>query len=171
MYSLMQEQVVKLDDESLYTLFCEVEAIVNGRPITDLPCSPYDLRPLTPNHLLHLRPGETMPPGIFTKDDIYSKRRWRQVQYLADIFWKRWSKEYLPLLQERQKWNSCKRNLKVGDPNLIMDNMPRNAWALGRVTEVLMDRRNLVRTVRVRTASSELTRPIDKLCFVMEEAI
>ncbi len=32
---------------------------------------------------------------------LYIRRRWRQVQYLSDLFWKRWIREYLPLLQER----------------------------------------------------------------------
>ena len=51
--ALTKEQV--LDDEGLTTLMCEVEAIVNGRPITKVSDDPRDLEPLTPNHLLLLR--------------------------------------------------------------------------------------------------------------------
>lgn len=83
---LIKEQV--LDEESLSTLMCEVEAIVNGRTITT--DDPRDLEPLTPNHLLLLRAGPAVPPGIFSKQDCYNKRHWRQVQYLADMFWRRW---------------------------------------------------------------------------------
>ncbi|XP_046339933.2 uncharacterized protein LOC124121032 [Haliotis rufescens] len=169
LHCLLQEQNIKLDDEALNTLFCEVESIINGRPITDLSYDVHDLSVLTPNHLLYLRSGEKMPPGTFKKEDIYSRRRWKQVQYLADIFWKRWKKEYLPLLQQKQKWNQIKRNLQIGDIVLIMDNTPRNAWALARVTELYHDRKNLVRTVKVKTASSEFVRPVDKLCLVMED--
>ena len=39
-----------------------------------------------------------------------------QAQQLADLFWRRWVKEYLPLLQERQKWFTKKQNLQVNDP-------------------------------------------------------
>ena len=85
---------------------CEVEAIVNGRPITKLSDDPRDLEPLTPNHLLLLRSGPATPPGNFNKGDNNSQRRWRQVQYLADVFWHRWIREYLLTLQERQKWNN-----------------------------------------------------------------
>ena len=56
-----------------------------------------------------------MPPGTFQREDLFSRRRWRQVQYLADAFWKRWSREYLPLLQIRRKWQYTRRNLAVGD--------------------------------------------------------
>ena len=100
----MKEQL--LDDEGLNTLMCEVEAIVNGRPLTKLSDNPRDLEPLTPNHLLLLRNGSKVPPGVFTKEDCYENRRWPQVQYLAGVFWRRWIREYLPSLQEQQKWIS-----------------------------------------------------------------
>ncbi|XP_042228977.1 uncharacterized protein LOC121871003 [Homarus americanus] len=43
-----------LDDERLQTLFCEVEAIVNERPITPVPNTPNEPKALTPADLLHL---------------------------------------------------------------------------------------------------------------------
>ena len=98
--ALMKEQ--PLDDEGLTTLMCEVESIVNGRPITKSSDDPSDSEALTPSHLLLLRSGPRLPPGVFRKEDGYSRRRWRQVQYLADVFWRRWIREYLPQLQERQ---------------------------------------------------------------------
>ena len=115
--ALLQEQTT--DDEGLVTLLCEVESIMNGRPITTVSSDPQDQESLTPNHLLLLRSESPMPPGLFRRDDQLSRRRWRQVQYLADIFWKRWSKEYLPLLQGRQKWLRPRRNLAVGDVVLV----------------------------------------------------
>ena len=92
MNALVKEQV--LDNEGLNTLLCEVEAIINGRPITKLSDDPRDLEPLTPNHLLLLRSGPVVPPGNFTSRDNYYNRKWRQVQYLADIFWRRWVRDY-----------------------------------------------------------------------------
>ena len=89
LYSLVHQQNVRLDDESLQTIFCEIESIVNGRPITEMSNNPDDLEALTPNHLLFHAPGESLPPGIFVPQDNYAKRKWRQIQYLADLFWKR----------------------------------------------------------------------------------
>ena len=50
MKALLKEQV--LDDEGLCTLMCEVESIVNERPITKVSDDPRDCNALTPKHLL-----------------------------------------------------------------------------------------------------------------------
>ena len=171
MKALVKGQV--LDEEGLNTLLCEVEAIVNGRPITKFSDDPRDPEPLTPNHLLLLRTGPAVPPGTFTKYDNYSSRRWRQVQYLADVFWRRWVREYLPSLQERQKWNKQKRNRAVDDVVLVRDdNKPRNSWPLGRILEVYTNRRDgLVRSVMLKTSTSELVRPVDKIVLLEAAAV
>lgn len=158
-----------LDEESLHTVLCEAEAIVNSRPITKASTDPNDLEPLTPNHLLLLKIMPSLPPGQFKKEDIYARRRWKQVQYISDLFWKRWIKEYLPLLQERQKWSGIKRNFQTGDIVLIVDDSaPRNSWLTGRIVQTLPDRRGLVRQVRIRTKTSYLDRPITKICLLQE---
>ena len=163
--ALTQQQL--LDDESLTTLMCQVEAIINSRPITVVSSDPSDQEPLTPNHLLLLRAGPTVPPGVFVKEDLYHRRRWRQVQYLADVFWRRWTQEYLPSLQQRQKWFKPRRNFSVGDVVLIIDSLtPRNLWPLGRITATFPGKDGLVRSVQIKTKSSSFCRPIDKLCLL-----
>ena len=161
----------QLDDESLNTLMCEVESVVNGRPITKLSDDPRDNEPLTPNHLLLLRSGSSLPPGIFCKEDGYGRRRWRQVQYMANVFWRRWLKEYLPSLQRRQKWSIPQRNFTVNDVVLVLDeNKPRCNWPLGRVVEVYTNAGDkLVRSVKLKTSSSELVRPVDKIVLLEED--
>ncbi|XP_068704648.1 uncharacterized protein [Montipora foliosa] len=75
MKALLKEQ--PLNDEGLLTLLAEVESIINGRPITKVSDDPKDSDALTPNHLLLLRSGTSLPPGLFVKGDNYSRRRWR----------------------------------------------------------------------------------------------
>ena len=164
--ALLKEQV--LNDEGLTTLMCEVEWIINGRPITKLSDDPRDLSPLTPNHLLLLRSGPVVPPGSFAKNDTYGQRRWRQVQYLADIFWRRWIREYLPMLQERQVWNKTRENIAVDDVVLVVDEKtPRGSWPLGRVLEVHTNRKDgFVRSLKVKTGTTVLIRPISKIVLL-----
>ncbi|KAM7393992.1 hypothetical protein PAMP_020821 [Pampus punctatissimus] len=158
-----------IDDEGLHTLFCEAEAILNNRPLSTASSDPYDLEPLTPNHILLLKSKPILPPGLFQKSDLYARRRWKQVQYMADLFWNRWTKEYLLLLQDRQKWMHKKKNLNIGDIVLVVDpTAPRGSWPLGRVLETRPDARGLVRSVKVQTQTSVLERPITKLCRILE---
>ena len=161
---MTKEQV--LHDECLQTLLCEAESVINGRPLTKVSDDPNDLVPLTPNHLLLVRQNESLSPGLFEKNDTYSRRRWRQVQFLANVFWGRWKREYLPLLQERQKWFRPRRNFTVGDTVIVDESTPRNVWPIGRITEVFPDRDGFVRRVRVKTKTSTLERPITKLCLL-----
>ena len=162
---LMKHQSV--DDESLTTLLCLVESIINSRPLTTVSDDPSDAEPLTPNHLLLLRQNSIPSPGEFVEQDNLSRRRWRQVQYLADVFWRRWTREYLPTLQSRQKWRCPSRSLEAGDIVILVDdNSPRNAWQLGRVAETYSSDDGLVRTVKVVTKTATLIRPIHKLCLL-----
>lgn len=154
--SVLKEQVV--DDESLQTLMCEVEAIINDRPITTSSDDLNDLEALTPNHILLLKRQPLLPPGLFEKEDLYSRRRWKQIQYLANLFWRLWVHEYLPLLQERQKWTQASQNLIPGDVVMIVDDSaPRNSWVLGRVIQTMPDAKGLVRRVLVKTKSNTQT--------------
>ena len=142
-----------------------LNAILNHceKPITQVSEEPEDLEALTLNHLLLLRSEVPPTPGVFRKENIYSKRRWRQVQYLADQFWKRWSKEYLPLLQIRSKWHQERRNLSIGDIVLLVDDTcSRNAWLLARIIETFPNSDGCVRRVKVKTKGGILMRPIDK---------
>ena len=144
-----------------------MESQLNSRPITPISFDPKDDEPLTPNHLLLLNPTSNLPPGIFDKKDCYTRRRWRQIQYLADQFWIRWTKEYLPTLQTRQKWTSKERNMEVGDIVLLVDNtIPRGKWQTGRVMETTPDKLGAVRQVTVKTSRGLLRRPIAKLCLI-----
>ena len=100
---------------------CEVKAIMNGKPITKLSDDPKDLSTLSPSHLLLLRESNNFPTGMFMSEDVYSRRIWKQVQYMSNQFWHRWLREYLPSLQERHKWTKSKKNVSVTDLVLLTD--------------------------------------------------
>ena len=166
---LLQEHGTQLDRESFHTLICEVEAIVNSRPLTSFSGDTKDSEPLTPSHILTGRTRVIAPPpGIFDRNDLYVRRRWRRVQYLANLFWSRWKNEFLLLQQQRQKWERPQRNMCQGDVVLIKDETgPRNTWPLGLVTSTETDKVGLVRVVMVKTQTSNMRRPINKLVLLV----
>ena len=61
-----------------------------------------------------------------------------------------------------------KRNVLVGDIVLIVNSNQRGSWSLGKVVNTKLDKSGLVRDVTLKTASSELRRPIHKLCLLLE---
>ncbi|XP_048256918.1 uncharacterized protein LOC125382686 [Haliotis rufescens] len=87
---LLQEFGERLDDELYRILLCEVEAILNSRPLTTVSSDPKDLHPISPNHLLMVKASAYIPPpGVFQPSDVFARRRWRRVQHLADVLWSR----------------------------------------------------------------------------------
>ena len=147
----------------LQTLFTEVERVLNGWALTANSDDPNDLQPLTPAHFLMKRKPICLPPGVFEKADQYM-RKWKRVQFLAVLFWKRWVREYLPTLQIRGKWRRALPNLKPNALVLLVDeNTPRGHWNLGCVLEVYPGPDGMVCTVKVKTKDSVFIRPIQKL--------
>ena len=163
---LLAESTRTLTEDELQTLMCEVESILNSRPL--IPETSDDGDALTPNHLLVGRTSARLPPGQFDAHESFVKRRWRYVQHLATVFWNRWGQEYLKTLQQRTKWQNPQRNLAIGDLVLLQDNSPRRSWPLGRIVEVYSDCKGFVRSVKVKTRDGEFRRPIDKMCLVLE---
>ena len=157
-----------LNEFDLLTYAAEVERIINNRPITKVPSSPNDWSALTPSMILTgSLPNDAPPNDQFVKAETY-KSAWKKTQYLADRFWHQWARQYLPLLQEKQKWFGTVRNFRAGDLVLMMDeSLSRGKWPKALVVETFPDKRGLVRRVRVRAADgSILRRDIRKLCLL-----
>ena len=113
-----------LDEYNLLTLITEIERILNDKPITALPSSPEDLSAITPAMIVSGSVANSLPPDEFIKADGY-KKSWRKTQYLADLFWEKWTIQCLPLLQTRRKWFGTSPNIKPGDLVLIIDESTR----------------------------------------------
>ena len=97
-----------LRDDDLATLFAEVEAIVNSRPLTDVPLEVGEPTPLSPNHLLRVNAAVAKPFMLTDESDNYARQRFRIVQYAADQFWQRWLLDYPKTIQTRGKWHKTR---------------------------------------------------------------
>ena len=140
---------------------------MDNRPLIAASEDPEDLEALTPNHLLLQKQVSRLPTGMFTKEDYLGRKQWRKVQYLTDQFWKRWIYEYLPKLQQCQKWYQTRRNVDVNDLVILKETgITRNKWPLGRITEVFPGRDGRIRSAIIRTAKGEIHRPISQICVL-----
>lgn len=169
--SMLLQENIHLTHEVLCTLMAEVTGIMNSRPLVPVSTDPDSPFILSPSMILTQKAAVSPPLGDFTEKDLYTKQ-WRQVQALANQFWARWSREYLPTLQKRQKWTESKRNLQEGDVVLMNDNQAaRNNWPMARITATFPGKDERVRKVEVKTmdhgCAKTFRRPVTELVLLL----
>ncbi|XP_047996370.1 uncharacterized protein LOC125234205 [Leguminivora glycinivorella] len=153
-------------DEVLSTLLAEAEAIINTRPLTHVSLDSDADEALTPSHFLLTSPSGPPIPATLTEADLLSRNKWRRAVRLADHFWQRWVREYLPSLSPRTGGGSPP-NIAIGDIVIICDsNLPRGSWPKGRVTAVYPGRDGIIRVADVATAAGVFRRPLKKLAKI-----
>lgn len=151
-------------DECLTTLLIEVEHMVNSRPLTHVSSDPKDPEAITPNHFLIGGSSGFRPSGIFIDADLYRKKKWRIPQILADMFWSRWLKEYLPTIIIRKRWQNDEEGIKLGDVVVIVDHtLLRNSWPKGVVERLFPGDDRRIRVVEVKTNKGLMTRSVINL--------
>ena len=128
-----------------------------------LSSDPQDLDALTLSHILLLRRNHSSPPDVFDESDKF-KARWKHVHLLANEFWQRWTREYLPMLQERQKWLRQQPNFQVEDLVLMADKKtPRGRWPKALVEQTFPDSEDIVGQVVVRIVDGVYRRDVRKV--------
>ena len=108
------------------------EAVVNSCPFTTetlgVPLSPL---PLSSRPFLLVKPSSFSPLQESFNERVSNVAGGAYSIIIADDFWNRWSREYLQILQLRQKWTHKRRNFKEGDIALLKDNNScRNKWPM-----------------------------------------
>ena len=156
----------RLTYEEFSTLLCQIEGILNSRPLTSQSSDVNDLIPLTPSHFLTLEPMNCTIPNVDFSDVAVNRlSRWQLIQRLHSDFWKRYYKEYLNTLQQRQKWLKSGQEVKINDLVLISNNnVPPLNWPIGRVIELHPGDDSRVRVATIKTANGQYRRPVVKLC-------
>ena len=157
----------RLTFEEFYTLLTEIEACLNSRPLTEISNDPSDLSPLTPGHFLIGRAITSLVEADLTEVKLGLVDRWKLLSKMTQLFWKRWSSEFLTRLQHRGKWFLEQKNLEIGELLLIKnESLSPRKWPLGRVVEVHRGNDGLVRVVTLRTLGGLIKRSIHNLCYL-----
>jgi hypothetical protein len=152
----------RVTHEELETLLCEVESVVNSRPLTYVSEESEELIALTPNHFIRNGGGSGLPDvDLVERNHLVS--RYRNIQHCREELRNRFQKEYLALLVSHGKSRKS-RMVKVGDVVLVGNDMKKRIdWPLGLVKEVTPGPDGHVRLARVKTAGGILTRPAQRL--------
>ncbi|XP_049878082.1 uncharacterized protein LOC126375229 [Pectinophora gossypiella] len=151
--------------EEISTLFAQVEAILNSRPLCPLSSCPNDFLSLSPGHFLIGRPLTALPSPSFEDCNESRLQRYNRLQMIRHHFWQRWQREYLSELQQRFKWKANMDKLSVGDLVLLQeDNLPPLSWRLGRVLRLFPGPDGVSRVADVNTIKGCVRRPLVRLC-------
>lgn len=155
----------KLTFEEMSTVLYQIEAAINSRPICALQSDASDWNVLTPGHFLVGQPLIAIPePSIIEQKSVTN--RWQLVQQITQQFWRRWSREYVHQLQQRNKWTKEMPNVKVDDIVMIQEDSFNTNWRLGRVIATHPGEDGHVRVATMQTAGGILKRAICKLCVL-----
>ncbi|KAG1926322.1 guanine nucleotide-binding protein G(I)/G(S)/G(O) subunit gamma-2 [Pimephales promelas] len=154
-------------EDVLLTVLLEVEAILNSKPLGYVSADIADIDPVTPNSLLMGRPDGSLPQVVYPETELLSRRRWRHSQVLADQFWSRFIREYLPGLQTRQKWHSASPKLLDKAVVMLVDpQLPRALWPIGHVTKIHRSDDGCIRSADVDIKGHVYTRPVARLVML-----
>ncbi|XP_035226641.1 uncharacterized protein LOC118198969 [Stegodyphus dumicola] len=149
-------------EELLTVIICDVEAVINCRPLTYVSNDSEDLLlPLTPSMFLQdIKVSGTADLDALDRNKLLARQRF--CQELREQFRSRFRKEYLGQLVQKHGQTDCE--LKVGDIVLIgCENLKRVNWPIARVQELCTSRDGRVRVVKVKTRNGILIRPVRKL--------
>ena len=165
--------------EELQTMICEVEAVINSRPLSYLHTESSEPSPLTPAHFLTGQRITTLPPYPLGLRNSSSEKttatqlnkRLQYRQRLSTNFWNRWKKDYLMELRSAHHVSNPSNQsiFKVGDVVLIHeDKQPKHMWKMGRIADTFMGRDGKIRACAVRVPSGFVIRRPIQLLYPLE---
>ena len=155
------------------TVFTQIESCLNSRPLISLSGQDDDgIEVLTPGHFLIGQSMESIPDPSFSYHSLTLLKRWHLCQAIVRHFWIRWSKEYLSILRQNNKWLFPTRNIHVGDIVVLQeDNVLPNKWPIARILIVHPGSDGLVRAATVKTSTGIYKRPITKLVMLLPQKL
>jgi hypothetical protein len=157
----------RLTHAQLALILMEIEAVVNNRPLAVTTDDPSDWVPITPMELVSGRKLEQIPDPKAPMQNTNFSHLWKKRQAVLNQFWKRWSKDYLLEQSVRKLWKIQHFDNLLNKIVLVKDDhLSRNEWMIGRVIEILPSKDGLTRNVVVKTGTSTLRRPVQKLALL-----
>ncbi|CAK1602856.1 unnamed protein product [Parnassius mnemosyne] len=156
--------------EELATLFSQIEAILNSRPLTPLSSDPTDLYPLCPGHFLIGKPLTSLPSPVLIDTNPRYLARYELIDQIRQQFWERWRTEFLNELQQRSKWRISQGQISEGDMVVLKEpNLPPLKWRMGRIHRLYPGTDGVARVADVNTSKGVIRRAVTNLCPLPNE--
>ena len=95
------------------------------------------------------------------------RRRAKHLRKCKEVFWKRWSSEYLRFFRERHNLKHLGKpfSLAVGDVVILKrEEKNRGKWPLGIVEKMYPGKDGVARAVKLQSGRNVLERPVQHVC-------
>ncbi|XP_039311165.1 uncharacterized protein LOC120359022 [Solenopsis invicta] len=135
--------------KEMQTVLCEIEAVLNSRPLTPLSKDPNNLHCITPGHFLIGAALNSFPVADLTEENPSQLLRWQR------------------------KWRTSKgQQLKVGQLAIVQQpGLGPLQWLLGWVQQLHSGPDGIARTATLRTAKGQITRPLTILAILPRKVL
>ncbi|XP_049301323.1 uncharacterized protein LOC125774986 [Anopheles funestus] len=110
--------------------------------------------------------GEAVPSTAGKELSHTTRTNWKAAQAIAEQYWKRWIKEYLPTISKREKWLKLSKPVQVDDIVTFPDENRIGKWIKGRVTETFAGQDGIVRSVRLKVGQNEYRKAVVNLAVL-----
>nr|CAD2176596.1 unnamed protein product [Meloidogyne enterolobii] len=161
-----------LDHVELATLFSELEAMVNSRPLT-YQSDGEPLRAIRPiDFLIPYAPVEINFANIGEDSDYEEEmsrekglKNMREINKKLNKFWDFWKSQYLLSLRERgEKFGkNTGKEPQVGEVVIVEEDLPRPLWKLARIIDLIRGRDGIIRTVKLNILGKIFKRSITQI--------
>ncbi|KIH64373.1 integrase core domain protein [Ancylostoma duodenale] len=159
--------------QQFQTLVCEIETVLNARPLLSIRDSCTASHVLKPIDFISPEVGLQLPPLEKSASSFPSHRLadwYQQTVSVLNRFWNIWYKDYLSAIADRhqkriRQGRSTPVTPQVSDIVLVADkNVPRGQWPLGVITALRCDSKKIPRSATVRMSNGrELSRSLNHL--------
>ena len=161
----------KLNYPEFITLICELNGMLNSRPISYVYDTVGEEEPITPSKLWCGKNITMFPPfyeaRIDGSDPQICAKRLKYLDKVLTHFWNRFSTQYLTSLSERHLSRNLPRDgrqPKMGEMVLIKnDKLPRGRWKIARVAKVTPGPDGVIRRVELKLPHSDKRNSQDEL--------
>ncbi|CAK1594441.1 unnamed protein product [Parnassius mnemosyne] len=158
-------QNTHLTYEEMATCLTQIEAVLNSRPLTPISTDPSDFSALTPAHFLIGRSLIAIAQPQIGDANITRLDRFKRIELIKQHFWSRFSLEYVNLLQQKVKWRSSTKELKLGSLVLVKKRaLPPLMWSLGRVMQLYTGSDGVSRLAELKTRRGTIRRAFNNIC-------
>ena len=173
---------ILLTKDQLNTFIIETESVINSRPLVYVN-DDLNTNYITPGHFLNWG-MKTGTPNFETKENLDGQKSvktllelWKKGQHHLDTAWNLWRNDYLLSLRERyqKQWKASRVPSQIfpvkNQVVHVKDKLPRGAWKMGKISELILSRDGKIRSARILLSSGNIiNRPLN-LLYPLETAV